>query len=103
MSIPAPYREGAEAVASREHAPSRRHCHCERCQAWVLPMRPHWGWRVAEVSFWLSCVVALWAMKGLGVVGIPFLFLFAGGLAGPLRALAGADVKCPACGCFLPD
>lgn len=67
----------------------------------MLPVRPHWGWRVAEVGFWLSVPAALMVMKGLGVMVMPMLFLYAGGLAGPLRSLAGAEARCPSCRVYL--
>lgn len=84
-----------------DHAPSRTHWPCERCRGWVVPVRPHWGWRVAEGCFWLSVPAALMVMKGLGVIVMPFLFLYAGGLAGPLRSIAGAEPRCPTCRCYL--
>jgi len=40
-------------------------------------------------------------MKGLGVMVMPMLFLYAGGLAGPLRTRAGAEARCPACRVYL--
>lgn len=94
--VDAPITRGVEIVA-----PSVKHWPCERCKGWVLPVKPHWGWRVAEVSFWLSVPGALMVMKGLGVIVMPLLFVFAGGLAGPLRSLAGAEPRCPTCRCYL--
>ncbi len=82
-------------------APSRHHCLCPRCKDWVRPDRPHWGWRAAEIAFWASCPAALMVLKGLGVVAIPFFLLFAGGLAGPLRLIAGAEPRCPRCRVYL--
>lgn len=67
----------------------------------MLPIRSHWGWRAAEVAFWISVPGALMVMKGLGVMVMPFLFLYAGGLAGPLRRKAGAEARCPGCRCYL--
>lgn len=89
------------ALAQPAPAPSRHHWHCEHCQAWVLPVRPHWGWRTAEVAFWLSIPVALMMMKFVGPVGIPFLLVYAGGLTGPLRSAAGAESLCPDCERFV--
>jgi hypothetical protein len=84
-------------------APSRDRCLCPRCKDWVRPVRPHWKWRAAEVTFWLSCPVALMALKGFGVIAMPFLLLFAGGLAGPLRGLAGEEPRCPVCRVYLTE
>ena len=67
----------------------------------MRPLRAHWGWRVGEVAFWLSCPLALMVLKGFGVFVMPFLFLYAGGLAGPMRRLAGAEPRCPACRVYL--
>lgn len=82
-------------------APSDRHWPCTRCRQWVLPVQPHWGWRAAEVSFWVSVPGALMVLKGLGVIAMPLVLVFAGGLAGPLRELAGAEPRCPTCRCYL--
>ena len=82
-------------------APSRRHAHCGACARWVLPTRPHWGWRVAEVGFWIGTPGLLVVLKGFGVVAMPFMLLIAGGLAGPLRERAGDDPRCPECRRFI--
>lgn len=86
---------------SSDTAPSPKHLPCNRCKHWVVPVRPHWGWRAAEVTFWASIPAALMAMKTVGPIGIPFLLIFAGGLAGPLRNEAGAEPTCPVCRCCL--
>lgn len=90
-----PYRDVVEPP------PSPKHWRCEACRAWVEPTLPHWGWRAAEVGFWLSTPLALVVLKGLGVVAMPFLLLFAGGLAGPLRSMAVVEPKCPTCRRYL--
>jgi hypothetical protein len=84
-------------------APSQDHCLCPRCNDWVRPILPHWKWRVAEVAFWLSCPLALMVLKGFGVVVVPFVILFAGGLAGPLHRMATQEPRCPACRVYLTE
>lgn len=88
-------------TAESPTAPSRAHCLCPRCKGWVVAKRPHWGWKAAEYTFWLSCPLALMVMKSAGTVAIPFLLIFAFGLAGPLRSWAGETPSCPSCGCYL--
>ncbi|MDP3277183.1 MAG: hypothetical protein Q8Q09_18470 [Deltaproteobacteria bacterium] len=68
----------------------------------MIPTKPPLKWRVAEWTFWLSTPVILFVLKGFGVIAIPFLFMFAFGLAGPLRELAGEDPRCPQCNRFMP-
>jgi hypothetical protein len=82
--------------------PSPKHWPCERCRHWVLPRRAHWGWRAGEIGFWLFVPIALFVLKGAGVVAMPLILLFVGGLAGPLREKASADPRCPLCRCYLP-
>lgn len=79
-------------------APSRRHWHCEVCAGWVLPRKPHWGWRVAEVSVWLliPAVITVGA-KGPGLVLLPIVFVMGAGLFGPLREQSAAEARCPDC------
>jgi len=81
--------------------PSPGHCLCPRCKTWVMARKAHWGWKAAEISFWLSCPIALLVLKGFGIVAVPFILMFAGGLAGPLRSIAGAEPQCPSCRCYL--
>ncbi len=78
--------------------PSRQHWHCERCDAWVLPRLPHWGWRAAEVSAWtvIPCLL-FFAHKGPGIVLLPLVCMMAAGLFGPLRGRSRAEARCPTC------
>jgi hypothetical protein len=81
--------------------PSHDHWFCERCHQWVIPNKPHWGWRVAEGMFWGSMPIAIFVLKGFGMIAIPFVLFFAGALAGPLREAAGADARCPHCNRYI--
>lgn len=94
-----PYR--AIPLEETTTAPSPAHCLCPRCRGWVVAKRPHWAWKLAEMAFWVSCPLALMVMKSLGAVAVPFLLIFAFGLAGPLRAWASETPSCPSCGCYL--
>lgn len=77
--------------------PTPAHWFCEPCNKWVLPNKPHWKWRAAEIVFWLSMPLAIFVLKAFGMIAIPFMLFFTGALAGPLREQAGADARCPHC------
>lgn len=90
-------------LAAMSPRPSRRHWHCERCAQWIVPHRPHWGWRVAEVAAWMVIPALLFcAHKGPGIVLLPLVCMMAAGLFGPLRGRAHAEARCPACRCYVP-
>lgn len=79
-------------------APSRDHWPCEVCRQWVLPNRPHRGWRVAEVFLWLAIPGAIGlASKGPGLIALPLVFMVGAGLVGPVHAKAAAEARCPGC------
>lgn len=93
----APYRLSCAPVAL-VRAPSRRHRACTRCDAWVIPLRPHPGWRVAEVSSWVLCAALLLpASKGPWMILMPLHLLMTVGFFGPLRERAHATARCPQC------
>lgn len=83
--------------------PSLAHWHCERCVAWIVPLRPHWGWHVAYVASWVVIPGLLFfAHKGPGIVMLPLVCMMAAGLFGPLRGKSHAEARCPACRCYVP-
>lgn len=78
--------------------PSRRHWYCGVCEGWVLPRRPHWGWRATEIAVWVLFPLLIGtASKGPGIVLLPIVCLVGAGLFGPLREAAAADARCPDC------
>lgn len=82
--------------------PSKSHWHCERCVGWVVPLRPHPAWRVAEIAAWVIVPSLLFfAHKGPGVVMLPIVCMMAAGLFGPLRGRAHAEARCPACAAYV--
>lgn len=81
--------------------PSPEHWHCEPCGEWVLPNKPHWKWKAAEITFWLSVPFLIFVLKGFGIIAIPLILFMTGALAGPLREEAGADAHCPKCNKYI--
>jgi hypothetical protein len=101
--MPSPYR-AVLALPAPPAAPTRRHRRCERCDDWVLPRRPHPGWRVAEVSAWVvTALLLLPASKGPWMVLMPLNCAMGLGLFGPLRAKSQAEPRCPTCRCYVDD
>ncbi len=79
-------------------APSGAHWPCEVCRKWVLPLRPHRGWRIAEIALWIAIPGAIGlASKGPGLVALPIVFMVGAGLVGPMHAKATAEARCPGC------
>jgi hypothetical protein len=68
----------------------------------MVPGKPPVKYRVWEAVFWVSVPLALFVLKGAGVIAMPLILLFVGGLAGPLHELAAREPRCPDCRCYLP-
>lgn len=99
----APYRVATAALAL-PRAPTTRHRACARCEDWVIPLRPHPGWRVAEVSSWVFCAAMLLpASKGPWMVLMPLHLLMTVGFFGPLRARSKAEPRCPRCARYVAE